>query len=82
MKVYLIPAASGRYELYCEVSSAESATESPATSRLGQLFGYFRRSFRRMLEEGEAERHGRTEDAPQRGAIWRFVSRKVAEAVA
>jgi hypothetical protein len=79
MKVYLVPAARDRHELYCEVRSAPPVEEA----RAGTLRGRLIESFRRMLDEGESERQGQaTDEASRRGRIRRAITRRVAEAVA
>ena len=78
MNVYLVPAAAGRHELYCEVASSASESESAASSFRARLVN----GFNRMVAEGEAAIHGHDDDAPERGRIRRFITRRVAEAVA
>jgi hypothetical protein len=78
MNVYLVPAAAGRHELYCEVASNTSARETGTGSLRERLVN----GFNRMVEEGEAAIHGQAPDAPERGRIRRFITRRVAEAVA
>jgi hypothetical protein len=78
MNVYLVPAARDRHELYCEV-----APPPPDVARAGTPWGRLVAGFRRMVDEGEAERHGLpVEDAPARGPLRRAITRRVAEAVA
>jgi hypothetical protein len=76
MDVYLIPASQARYALYCE-EQAPAEVEVPATS----VWGRFRRIFDEVLAEGEAIRRS-PEAAPTRGRVRRWISHKLAEAVA
>jgi hypothetical protein len=78
MKVYLVPAAGGRHELYCEPAPMTAAeTEEAAGSWSSRLV----QGFRRMVAEGEAAEHG-DPDVPERGRLRRAITRRVAEAVA
>ena len=79
MDVYLVPASSTRYALYCEASTVtgEAEAEREPSSWLERL----KASFRRAVNEGEEQQRGGTDD-PGRGRIRRFVTRKIAEAVA
>jgi Mitochondrial K+-H+ exchange-related len=80
MNVYLVPANASRFALYCEAASASPA-DGPASGT--SLWGRMVASFRRALAEGEADAQGsaraRQED---RGRLRRFITRKLAEAVA
>ena len=78
MNVYLVPAAAGRHELYCEVTSSASENETSTGSFRARLVN----GFNRMVAEGEAAMHGHEPDAPERGRLRRFITRRVAEAVA
>lgn len=78
MTVYLVPAAAGRYELYCESPAPAPGDDA----REGSLWRRLVDGFRRMVEEGEAERDGRLADVPDRGRFRRLITRRVAEAVA
>lgn len=78
MNVYLVPAAAGRHELYCEVTSGASEHET----RTGSFRERLVNGFNRMVAEGEAAIHGDEPDAPARGRIRKFITRRVAEAVA
>jgi hypothetical protein len=78
MMVYLVPADATRHELYCEANAAPAAG---TTAREGTLWRRLVDGFRRMVEEGEAEREGRTE-GQKRGPLRRWITRRVAEAVA
>jgi hypothetical protein len=78
MNVYLVPAAAGRHELYCEVASSTADAES----RTGSLRERLVNGFNRLVAEGEAAVHGQSNDAPERGRVRRFITRRIAEAVA
>jgi len=79
MIVYLVPTGGPRYELYCEVAAPVQTTGTRSTGLVGRLVD----GFTRALAEGEAEREGNADpDAPNRGRLRRFVTRKLAEAVA
>ena len=78
MNVYLVPAAAGRHELYCEVASSTAETGAGARSLRDRLVN----GFNRMVAEGEAAIHGDEPDAPERGRLRKFITRRVAEAVA
>jgi hypothetical protein len=83
MEVFLVPVATDRYELYCEVPDEpnEPASEPPA--------GFIRRMvhrFREMIADAERERrHGRPEGAPQgwasrvKARTMRWVAESIAE---
>ena len=78
MNVYLVPAAAGRHELYCEVTSSTSEGEGGQGSFRDRLVN----GFHRMVAEGEATIHGQAPDVPERGRLRRFITRRIAEAVA
>jgi hypothetical protein len=78
MNVYLVPAAGGRHELYCEVRSHASESEGGAGSFRERLVS----RFHRMVAEGEATIHGHGPDVPDRGRFRRLITRRIAEAVA
>lgn len=78
MNVYLVPATAGRHELYCEVTSGSSENAAGTGSIRERLVN----GFNRMVAEGEAAIHGEEPDAPERGRIRKFITRRVAEAVA
>lgn len=79
MDVYLVPASRDRHELYCEVATPAPVGEAPPTT----LWGRMVESFRRAVAEGEAERDGSAGDErPDRGRVRRWITRKLAEAVA
>ena len=78
MDVYLVPASSTRYALYCEVAApAINEGDEDSTSWLERLKGRFRRA----VVEGEAAQDAGDDD-PNRGRLRRFITRKLAEAVA
>lgn len=90
MDVYLVPAGSSRHALYCEVDSRGDEADAASTqASIPRTSGWFRRrvldplkaSFRRAVEEGEAQEYG-SGDVPGRGRLRRFITRKIAEAVA
>jgi hypothetical protein len=82
MDVYLIPAGADRFELYCEVG-APVATDDAGPSFVGGYMDRFKRSFKRMLDEGEAEQARDPAEPPRegQGRLRRFITRKVAEVV-
>jgi hypothetical protein len=83
MKVYLVPAGRSRYALYSEVSTpvAETGGQEPPT-----FWGRITASFRRAVDEGEAEAaraHGHADPSePRPGRLRRLITRKLAEVVA
>jgi hypothetical protein len=83
MKVYLVPAGPSRYALYSEAATptAEAAGQEPRS-----FWGRISASFRRAVDEGEAEAAGKRATAdpaePAPGRLRRFITRKLAEAVA
>lgn len=78
MNVYLVPAARGTHELYCEIASPPPAADAPASTLWSRLVA----RFHHMVEEGEAQRQGQGADGVDRGRLWRAITRRVAEAVA
>lgn len=78
MDVYLVPASRTRYALYCEVSVAPPTDGGAPTSLWGRLVA----SFRRAIDEGEQAARGEAPDVESRGRFRRFITRKLAEAVA
>jgi hypothetical protein len=79
VNVYLVPAASDRYALYCEVRSPAPVAEGRADTLRGRLLA----GFRRLVDEGEAEPHRPpTSDESTMGRVRRLVARRIAEAVA
>lgn len=86
MDVYLVPTGRDRYELYCEVKPAGDEGEADAEPR-GSLWARASHSFRRAVAEGEeADGDESTPDAareqPAKGRARRFITRKLAQAVA
>lgn len=78
MDVFLVPAGASRYALYCEGAvGADVAGETPASTWWGRAVA----SFRRAIDEGEAEARGEAA-SESRGRLRRAVTRKLAEAVA
>lgn len=79
MIVYLVPTGDDEYELYCEIAAPVSTEGTRRSGLIGRLVD----GFTRALAEGEAERTGAADpDAPGRGRVRRFITRKLAEAVA
>jgi hypothetical protein len=78
MNVYSVPSSSTRYALYCEVTApaVDDGDESSA-SWIERMKGQFRRA----VDEGEAAEYGEV-DEQKRGRLRRFITRKLAEAVA
>jgi hypothetical protein len=80
MDVYLVPAGPDRHELYCEMAAAPSvdtAPDAPGTSIWGRMTAVFRR----VIDEGEAHRLGHAPEH-QHSRVRRYITRKLAEAVA
>ena len=78
MTVYLVPTAGPRYEMYCEVSTSPPSDEA----REGTVWSRLVRGFRRMVAEGEADRHAQPAGLGERGRLRRAITRRIAEAVA
>ncbi len=80
MKAYLVPAGGARLELYCEMAAPPPAEAGRPASLWGRLVD----GFKRALAEGEDEERRGPGDHPhpERGRIRRWVTRKLAEAVA
>jgi hypothetical protein len=78
MDVFLVPAGPSRYALYCEgaITTGDEHDAAAAT-----WWGRMKASFRRAIDEGEAEARGAAE-GESRGRLRRFITRKIAEAVA
>lgn len=77
MDVYLVPANSTRFALYCEGHAPVDAADDGDMSRLAEM----KRTFRRAVDEGEKAEDGEADQA-ERGRLRRFITRKLAEAVA
>jgi len=79
MDVYLVPAGSDRYELYCETATVvpDTPTSGAPTSIRHRVTALFRRA----VAEGEEQRLG-APTAPSQSAIRRAITRKLADAVA
>lgn len=83
MEVFLVPVATQRYELYCEVPDDPQEAEAEPPS------GFIRRGvhrFREMIADAERERrHGRPEGAPRgwasrvKARTMRWVAESIAE---
>ncbi len=79
MDVLLVPASPTRYALYCEVAApAIREGDEDSTSWLERMKGRFRSA----VSEGEAALDSGDEGEPGRGRLRRFITRKLAEAVA
>jgi hypothetical protein len=78
MDVFLVPAGQSRYALYCEgtIGIDDETESSPAT-----WWGRTKASFRRAIDEGEAETTG-GDHAQSKSGLRRVMTRKIAEAVA
>jgi len=79
MDVYLVPAGSDRYELYCETASA--APDVPASGAASSIRQRLTAVFRRAVAEGEGQRLG-DPAASSQSAVRRAITRKLADAVA
>jgi hypothetical protein len=80
MDVFLLPIAGNRYVLYCEAAPVD-----PADAETGRrtLWSRAVNVFRRVLAEGEAERHRSPSDpVPERSRIRRWLATRLADAVA
>jgi hypothetical protein len=78
MNVYLVPAANGRYALYCEVASHAPAD----AARSGTWRERLLEGFRRLVAEGEAAQRGHAGEGAERSRLRRAITRRIAEAVA
>jgi hypothetical protein len=76
MNVFLVPASSGTYQLYCEVASSAPADDERAGTIRARLVD----GFRRLVAEGEDAERG--QPAPERGRLRRAITRRIAGAVA
>lgn len=79
MDVYLIPSGRARHALYCEAAAAVVEGESPATASIWQRMS---RIFHGVLAEGERVRDAPHESPASHSRARRFITRKLAEAVA
>lgn len=79
MDVYLVPVDAAGYALYCEVAAPADEDELGASA---SFVDRMKASFRRAVDEGEAQRAGAPQDSPDRGRFRRFITRKIAETVA
>ena len=79
MDVYLVPASSTRFCLYTEVATPADAADDSDDGK--GWFDRFKASFRRAVDEAEKAEAGEIDDA-DRGRLRRFITRKLAEAVA
>ena len=78
MDVYLVPASATRYALYCE---AAAVTPADGDRQPSSWFERMKVRFREAVSEGEAAEDGEVE-GDNRSRFRRFVTRKLAEAVA
>ena len=83
MEVFLVPVATDRYELYCEVPDEP---DEPASEPSGGFLRRMVHRFRAMIADAERERrHGRPEGAPQgwasrvKARTMRWVAESIAE---
>lgn len=79
MTVYLVPAGPSRFALYSEASSADDGERPDAPP---SVWTRLRASFRRAVDEGEAEARGEVAPDPTRSRFRRYITRKLAEVVA
>lgn len=80
MDVYLVPASPSLYALYCEVASPGDDVDAPGEPR--SFVGRMKASFRRAVDEGEAQQHAGDAHDAGHGRLRRFITRKIAETVA
>ena len=82
MDVYLVPVKPDRHALYCEHVDLEPALDDPSPTRT--IREKITAIYRRALREGEeARRHAGSAPAhPHRGRVRRWVTSRLAEAVA
>jgi hypothetical protein len=84
MDVFLVPVASQRYELYCEMDDDDD-DDDPGEASAAKSTWWKRRvaQFRQLIKEAEAERDRRAQgqQTESRG-LWRYIVGKIAEAVA
>jgi hypothetical protein len=79
MDVYLVPSGAARLELYCEAASAVVEGDPASGVSLSQRMS---RVFHRVLAEGERARNAPHDAPASHSRARRFVTRKLAEAVA
>jgi len=79
MDVYLLPSGHAHHELYCEAAPSVAAGDSAAPTSLWQRMSNV---FHRVLAEGERVREAPHESPASHSRARRFVTRKLAEAVA
>ena len=84
LNVFLVPIGADRHELYCEVPIEELATASESSAASSRSWWRKRLDrFRHLLADAEDERRRRESGEPvESGGLWRWVMRKVAEAIA
>ena len=81
MKVYLVPVSAKRHQLYCEHIDLEPAPDDSSPTRT--IREKVTAIYRRALREGEEERRrGGAPPRPHRGRVRRWVTSRLAEAVA
>jgi hypothetical protein len=84
MDVFLVPIGADRHELYCEVAVADLTPASDGTAV--PVASWWRTRvdrFRHLLAEAEDERRRRERgETVESAGAWRWVMRKVAEAIA
>lgn len=79
MDVYLVPSGHARHELYCETATAVVEGEPGAPASVWQRMSNV---FHRLLAEGERVRDAPHESPASHSRARRFITRKLAEAVA
>lgn len=79
MDVYLVPTGRARHELYCEAASTAPGGDAPGAASLWQRMSGV---FHRVLAEGERARDAPHDAPASHSRARRFVTRKLAEAVA
>jgi hypothetical protein len=79
MDVYLVPSGNARHELYCEAANAVVEGEPAAPASVWQRMSNV---FHRLLAEGERVRDAPHESPASHSRARRFITRKLAEAVA
>lgn len=79
MDVYLVPSGLAAHELYCETATAVTDGEPAAPASLWQRMSSI---FHRVLAEGERVREAPHDSPASHSRLRRFITRKLAEAVA